>query len=497
MTPDRCAPAVSSTSHRPAGGAALLLAVVLAAPLACDGGDRTSGAEESATAGAVLSAPPRPDGPPPNVLLYVVDTLRADHLSLYGYERETSPRLEELAERSFVFESAYAPGPHTIPSITSLFSSRYPSALGGRLAPDGAARRTLAEAFREAGYDTAAFQANLLLFASHGYARGFDPYRIVRNDDAPGPGQADAGRLHAEALEWLRAREGGPFFLYIQSMDVHYPYDPPGSWAERFQPPDARTPQEQVVAHLPPDERAKAREEVEDMPPETLQWLVWNNPNRYDACIAYADHEIGELLDALREDGLDRRTIVAVTADHGEPLGQRGVLEHGLSLHEELVRVPLVLHIPWQSEARRVPEIVSLRDLGPTLLDLAGVPVPESFAGQSWTRPRDAQAPPLAIGERLDLHTSRPLAWYARQGPWKLILDGDGSRLYHLPSDPGEEKDVGSQHPEVAARLEDEIRRRSPAFAGSAAEPVPLDEGLSPEERRKLEEALRALGYAE
>lgn len=438
----------------------------------------------------ILASTPSADEPPPDVLLYVVDTLRADRLSLYGYGRPTSPELEELARRSHVFERAYAPGPHTVPSITSLFASRYPSELSGRLSPGGPARRTLAEAFREAGYRTAAFQANPLLFRSHGYARGFETYRTVRGH---GSRLARAEALHERVWKWLRSRPDGPFFLYVQSMDAHFPYDPPPEYARRFGAPDPAAGRDALLEGLTPEQRRAVR----GVPTEVLRRSMWASPDRYDAAVAYADAEIGALLDRLREAGLDGRTVVAVTADHGEPLGQRGELRHGLSLHEELVHVPLILRLPGQREPRRLDEVVSLLDLGPTLLDLAGVPIPESFEGRSWLRPRDPGSPPLAVGARLEFRTNRPLGWFVRQGPWKLLLDADGAELFHLASDPLETTDVSERHPIAAGYLETELRRRSPAFARASPEPVALDEGLSEEERRKLDEALRALGYTQ
>ena len=445
----------------------------------------------------VLEPAPRPAGLRPNVIVYVVDTLRADRLSVYGYERETSPNLAKLADRAALFLAAYAPGPHTLPSITSLFASRYASELSGRLDPAGPARLTLAEVFRDAGYQTAAFQANFLLFPAHGYARGFDKYRVLRDRSGPEPKKATAAQVQAHALEWLRSRPEGPFFLYLQTMDVHFPYDPPMPFADRFARFKRGTPMSQIQKHMTP-EQLDALAKLGDKSVKQFLGMMWHlSPNVYDGCVAYADHEIGQFLEAIQEAGLEENTLIAVTSDHGEPLWQRGHIKHGLSLYEELVHIPMILWIPWQAKARRIGSIVSMRDLGPTLLDLAGVEQPTDFPGRSLLEPPDPVPAAFAIGEQFAYRTNEVLAWYARQGSWKLILDSTGSLLFDLSSDPAEEKDVRAEHPIVAAYLEALIRSQSPALKPGGRDAVPLDEGLADDEVEALEEALRSLGYVE
>ncbi|UCE85341.1 MAG: sulfatase [Deltaproteobacteria bacterium] len=424
---------------------------------------------------AALGASARPPDPPINVILYVVDTLRLDRMSVYGYARPTTPELARWAERGALFRSAYAPGSKTPPTITALFASRHPDELGARLRPDGPAPHTLAERFREAGYATAAFQANFTLRPALGYARGFDEYRILKRTDSGKPRKVDAAELHAHVLAWLRERGEQPFFAYVQSMDVHYPYAPPDAFRARFAPRDAGDAPKPPAPDAPPD----------------AQLATWYLPNLYDASVAYADHEIGALLDALAALPFAHRTAVVITSDHGEPLGQRGDVYHGHSLYEELVHVPLLVLLPWRREPVRVEEIVSLQDLAPTLLDLAGLAVPDAYAGRSLLRPPDLLEPPSAVGSK-DAE-----AWYIREGRWKLLLDDAGARLFDLRADPHELRDVSAQHPVTAGYLTARLMRRTPAFLDTWEAPGPMDSGLDAEERASLEEALRALGYIE
>jgi arylsulfatase A-like enzyme len=432
--------------------------------------------------GRTSSRPPaldrsaRPPSERINVVLYVVDTLRLDRMSVYGYERPTSPELAALAARGTLFLSAYAPGSKTPPTITALFASRHPDELGARLRVDGPARQTLAERFREAGYATAAFQANFTLREALGYARGFDEYRLFRKPKPEGARKVDAAELHQHVLAWLRERNEEPFFAYIQSMDVHYPYDAPAPFRERFV-----TAADAPVPPAPPPADA----------PAEAQMQAWYAPNLYDASVAYADHEIGALMAALEELPGSRRTVVVVTSDHGEPLGQRGDVYHGHSLYEELVHVPLLMLFPWRPEPVRVDAIVSLSDLAPTLLDLAGLPVPDEFTGRSLLRPTDGLDPPAAVGSK-DAEQ-----WYIREGRWKLLLDRKEARLFDLAADPLEMRDVSDLHPVATEYLASRLMERTPAFLDEWQAPAPMESGLDADERKSLEDALRALGYLE
>jgi choline-sulfatase len=425
----------------------------------------------------------------PNVILYVVDTLRTDRMSLYGYGRPTSPELARRAGTAYVFEQAYAAGSFTAPSVTALLASRRASEMRGVMNPTGAARATLAEAFKGAGYATAAFQANLLCTPAGGYDRGFDTYDVVGTVTKDGLGKATAAELHERALAWVDAHRAAPFFLYVQSMDVHFPYAPPEPFRDRFVPPAADP------GAAPLAIRSAVDEEAARVFKERFANL---SPDRYDGAIAYADHELGRLLDALAARGLADDTIVVVTADHGEPLGDRREIFHGRSLWNELVRVPLVLWVPGLAGGVRVDEVVSLLDVAPTLTALAGLPTPPSFVGRSWLQPASTAAPAGATGELVRGLSWATVGWYAREGPWKLILDREkGPSLFHLPTDPRETTDVSAAHPDVTRYLVGRATAMPPQPAGTVAPGAGPAKGLNDEDRRRRDEALRALGYVD
>jgi hypothetical protein len=190
---------------------------------------------------ALLDSHARPPKHPINTILYVVDALRADRLSAYGYPYPTSPNLDRLASRGSLFLSAYATGPSTTASVPSLLSSRYPWELGGHLQGGADAPPTLAELFRAGGYRTGAFQANFSLPAIL-FGRGFDRYDVLLEKTPAGPRKVNAATLHARVLEWVQGLGGQPFFLYVQSLDVHNPYDPPPDFRGRIGRPPHPSP---------------------------------------------------------------------------------------------------------------------------------------------------------------------------------------------------------------------------------------------------------------
>ena len=358
------------------------------------GRPRIAGRE--ALAGPALPPPPgERDAEPPNVLLYVVGALRADRLSIHGYAQPTTPRLDELARRGAVFESAYTTSWDTARVISSLFASIHPWQEGALGSQAGGTPHTLAQSFRRSGYMTAAFQANPALNESTPIARGFDSYAVAR-EPRGGAGGVRAEALHAEVFQWLSASPREPFFLYVQSLDALDSYDPAA------QPP------------------------------------------QYDRAVAYADREIGALINALADLELRENTIIAVTAARGEAR-QSGDPGRDASAREARLRVPLLFALPWQDAPLRVGEVVSLIDVGPTLLDLAGIAPPGQFRGRSLVRPRARHLPRAAAAEFAEA------AWFAREGPWKLAVEPGGARLVREAEDPS--GDLSEQHPVAASYL--------------------------------------------
>jgi arylsulfatase A-like enzyme len=226
------------------------------------------------------------------------------------------------------------------------------------------------------------------------------------------------------------------------------------------------------------------------------------DPIHYDEAIAFVDAEIGRMVRAIDALGVGGRTVVLLVADHGEALGVEddGSRLHGHSLYEELAHVPLVALVPWLPTGRRVPEVVSLVDVAPTLLDLAGVPIPASFRGTSLFAERHAPEPRAALLERLNapwltttfIGPGSVVEWGLREGPWKLLLEEPRARLFDLEADPKETTDVSAAHPDVAGYLAGRIARASPALGGGGAAVATVPAG---ELERPLGEALKQLGY--
>ena len=403
-----------------------------------------------------------------NVLLYVIDTLRADHLPTYGYPRNTMPRLDELAREAVVFEHAYSPAARTRPSTASLLTGQYPSRhraqLGRGLAAD---TETLAEALRAHGRSTWAFVANGNVFApGFGFDQGFDVFRSVRGSAPTKAARATA--VHEAVRPLLRAHADEPFFAYIHSVDPHAPYDPPPRFAGRFRAGD--------VARRAPSTR------------EAL----------YDEELAAQDAALGELVDTLKELRLLDRTLILVVGDHGEEFFEHGGWEHGSRLYQEQIRVPAILRLPKAAGgvAGRVPSPLSLVDAAPTLLGLLGLPALSHAQGRSRAddvrHPENEVAPHPIYAEELTPHRGGILqAWI--DGRWKLIRHVSQRSTHHelfdLLADPTESEDQSHD----ATRLH-AMEMAMQDFAAQVAVPEPPDRKPARIDA-ETQTLLRAMGY--
>jgi arylsulfatase A-like enzyme len=391
------------------------------------------GRRDARVAGAPIQdarSPTRASGPVhPNIVLILIDTLRADHLGCYGYARRTSPTIDRLAAEGAMFEQAIASSSWTVPSTMSLLSSLYEpvhgvDSLQSRYA---LAHPLLAEVLARAGYKTAGFFAGDTLHPMFGFDRGFDTYSDCRSGGEMTLEDVANPRVHGAVTRWFEERLQEPFFVFAHYFDIHQAYVPPPPYDTMFDPAFAE-PFQQVI-------RSDGRPDP-DLTPRGLEHLI----ALYDGEIRWTDQWIDQLLDLLRTRGVLDRTLIVLTSDHGEEFGEHGWAYHGHTLHDESVRVPLMVRMPGiVPPGLRIPAQVRLVDVYPTILSLAGVEAPAEIVGRNLA--------PLVLGRQraLDLPPAfsflHPYLRSIRLPDLKVIeaLPGGEAVLYDLTRDPGEQ----------------------------------------------------------
>ena len=459
---------------------------------------------------ACLRDPRRPDGSSasasaapgearPNLIVVVVDTLRRDHLSLYGYAKPTSPGLAQFAKSAAVFERATAASSWTEPSTASLLSGLTPPRHGAHeYARIPAAVTMLAEVLKEAGYRTGAISGNPNASPLFGFDQGFESFYFPGNDEARD--YPDVSELVAKAREFIAAgakEPARPFFCYLHVMNVHGPYLAPPEYRERFlERPCADFPfQNELWKEILRKGRIERRKEVT---PEKVRDLT----ARYDGAIAYTDSLLSAFLSERLAAGGDRNDLIVVTADHGEELFDHGGFGHGFTLHHEVIDIPLLLRLPGGAGGgTRIETPVSLVDVAPTLLELLGL-----LDLQPGHRFGDGVSlVPLLHGGTVEreipivaelLREKQGEAFLIEQWPLRTIVtahDYAGRRdvveLFDEVADPQELHDLAAADPARAA----ELRR------AAAARRAALEAGAFASTREELDEAakrkMKALGY--
>jgi arylsulfatase A-like enzyme len=390
--------------------------------------------------------PPRPH----NLVIVTLDTTRADHLPTYGFASIETPAIDRLAREGVVFEQAMSVAPLTLTAHSSLFTGLYPPHHGVRDNGDGplaADKTTLAEVLHARGFRTGAFVGSTVLSADRGLARGFDVY----NDGAPAGGKAPQRRAANEvvdgALTWLESAGASPFLLWLHFYDAHAPQSLPDRFRRRY----AGDP--------------------------------------YVGGIAFADSQLGRLIDALQAKGVLDATAVLLAGDHGESLGEHGESEHGIFLYEGALHVPMILRAPGVA-ARRVAGLASLVDVMPSVLDLFGL-APTRTDGLSLL-------PAIRSGRDVAERSVYAESMYARRFGWSplralregrfKLVDAPRPELYDLDVDPFEEHDLSATRPDLVNAM----RAALPAFdATNDQQAGTPGSGPSPEVRARL----AALGY--
>jgi len=386
----------------------------------------------------------------PNVVLVSLDTVRPDHLGCYGYDRNTSPRLDALARRSVLFERVRCQAPWTLPSHMSLFTSLRPcnnhvEDINQKLSPE---IPLLAEILEAHGYHTGALVNNGQMKPHWGFARGFKEWREFEVNTPEG----SCENITREAVRWLQQPPTQPFFLFLHYFDAHDPYAPPEPYRTQFGVTlSSDTISQAVWAHRLPGK------DITD--PELMRQIV----GAYDGEIARLDASLGRLFDAL-----PTNTLLVVFSDHGEAFEEHGWTTHGASLYEEEIRTVLILRPPQPAaSARRVSTPVMLLDVAPTVLEYCAIDPPAHYEGLSL-RP---DLTGVSAGERRRLHfsaTKRVLEGRildaAIDEPFKLIYSlGDGNRALHRL--PDEQTDRWASDPDAALRLTTALRERVPREA--------------------------------
>jgi arylsulfatase A-like enzyme len=459
-----------------------------------------------------------------NVIIILVDCLRADHLGCYGYGKATSLSIDRLAKTGVIFENCIAPSSWTIPSVVSLFTGVYPQQHGmnsfGPLLPDSLTN--LQEGIQQSGMTTAAFITNDYLKHRLGYGKGFSYYydhyleqtfieyvasrlfffnallHFKNNLFYPrsvDPGGArwwsigvppfnhekrSAEKVTDDVIRWLTNHRAEPFYIYVHYMDVHSPYDT--IWYSLFD-------RDQYDAQ---DEKGK---------------LI----NTYDGRIAYVDRQVRRIWETLEKLGIADDTLLVVTADHGEELYDHGGIGHCTTLYEELIRVPLIVLHP-SGEVRRIPTQVRLIDLPPTILDFLDLPVPAHMRGNSLASvltdasqlPQSAHAVSYTSRGRKSLTTEEGRKLWEQKvwnqgivqeslrvdNDWKIIIGDDGNtELYNLTEDGGENQNLQEVEREKATVLQKMLKEELSGIPSYIPKEQKLE--LSPDARNKL----KALGY--
>ncbi len=374
----------------------------------------------------------------PNVVIVMIDALRADHLGSYGYERDTSPHIDALAAESVFFENAFAQSPWTKPSIPTLFTSLYPIQHGvyegeapgssGFLESDvlGEEFLTVAESFQSAGFRTMGFVQNVHLLASQGFAQGFDVYD---------QGNYDAPEINRKFLARVDQAPGEPFFAYLHYLDAHWPFRPKHPFADRYVESVESRHYNGVFAR---DSWRGLRDRINEGTIQLADADISQLIAFHDGGIREMDHHVGELLEALRQRDLLDETLLVLTSDHGEELMDHGKVGHGGTLFEEVIRIPLMVRRPRGAGPRRDATPARLLDVYPTVLAAAGNEAPPGLEGRDLLDgSRDA---PEVISET---RVKRRHRVSLRDGSWKYVATYRAPSPSHI--DPGRPETFGLQ----------------------------------------------------
>jgi len=386
-----------------------------------------------------------------NIVVVVINALRADHLGCYGYARQTAPNIVKFSQDSIVFERAIAQSYWTLPNLASLFTSKFLSThnLDSRDKRLNTNEATLAEILKAYGYSTAAFTCGLDTASAYGLNEGFDIYNEYQGEEPVGSFM-DA---MPKAVSWLNKNKDGKIFLFLHSYDTHPPYK--NSVENYFDqaykgifsgPPLDYTMLKNINGKLysPPGGQV-------NLSGEDIKHII----NRYDDCIKYADKFFGNLIDELKRLGLYDKTIVILCADHGEELGDRGTFNRfgNRNLYQEVIRVPLIIRYPQiQPKGKKIHSLVGMIDLMPTVLDLLHIPLKHDLEGVSLAAIIKTEKD-IPVHDYVISQASADRWAILRNDGWKLLYCAQKSELYNINNDPLERANLIERNPDVHIAL--------------------------------------------
>ncbi len=434
---------------------------------------------------ATGSDPTVAEGAAPNVILYLIDTLRADHLGVYGYPRPTSPRIDEFAADAITFDRLQAQSSWTKPVVATLLTGLLPQQHGvvGREDTIDPAARTLPTLLQLAGYQTSAFVTNSTVGSYFNFDIGFHYYEQLGERPTDEVHQlSDA--VNESFFSWSSGREADrPFFAMLHTTDPHGPYVPRQPYRDRFAP-DVKYPEVVRGAAV----RVLAADDAQFDVERATSDLV----GLYDAEIAFNDEQFGALLDQLRADGLYDSTLIILLSDHGEEFRDHGGWSHGNTLFQEQLHVPLLVKLPGQRlGGTRVDVGAQHIDVVPTILDVLGLEAPEPLPGTSLVDLADgtsATERPASSHLAMTANVREAMRWEHRKLVRATPASGDVTiRLYDLATDPRETASAVAEHPIVAGYLRTLIDRLGMLARGDSSSALALDPEMT--------EQLRALGY--
>jgi len=373
-----------------------------------------------------------------NILLIIVETLRAKHLSCYGYDRNTSPNIDSLARDGVLFKRNFSQSPWTLPSISSIFTSLYSSVHGAVVHGDILSDKyfTLAEALRSKGFKTQGFISGHFARKKYGLAQGFDEYN---EKNVLGQDSVSSGKLTNDAIKWIGNNKDNKFFLFLQYYDPHYNY----TYNEEFSFYKEKT--QNIYNCIPIEKIRKLAPILSEEDKKTLLGY-------YDSEISVVDDNLGKLFNYLKQNNLYDSTVIVFTADHGEEFGEKGYYGHTFSVANSVLHIPLIFHVPGNKHKGRIVEnVVSSIDIYPTILDLLDMEIPQQIQGYSLMEyivrvgskypVKESFAELFLKNKQVSLQTKK----------WKVVHQrlSNGQleeHLYDIENDPYELRDVSNKY---------------------------------------------------